>query len=165
MCLVSQLCLAVLQPHRLLPTRPLCPWDFPGKNTGVGCCFLPQEIFLTQDGTYISCIGRQILYHWATWKAHKILYRYFGNPFPYACWENPMDRGAWQATVHRIAKSQTWLSDWAHIIHIHIKRLIVLFNLHRWSHSLWSFRHLTYLTQQFLLEMFPSPQIVLINFL
>ena len=37
-----------LQPHRLLPTRFLCPWDYPGKNTGVGCHFLLQGIFLTQ---------------------------------------------------------------------------------------------------------------------
>ena len=29
------------------------------------------------------------------------------NSFQYSCLENPMDRGAWQATVHRIAKSQT----------------------------------------------------------
>ena len=29
------------------PTRLLCPWDFPGKNTGVGCHFLLQGIFLT----------------------------------------------------------------------------------------------------------------------
>ena len=27
------------------------------------------------------------------------------------CWENPMDRGAWQATVHGVAKSQTQLSN------------------------------------------------------
>ena len=32
-----------------------------------------------------------------------------GNPLQYSCLENPMDRGAWQATVHRAAKSQTWL--------------------------------------------------------
>ena len=31
------------------------------------------------------------------------------NPLQYSCLENPMDRGAWQATVHRIAKSQTQL--------------------------------------------------------
>ena len=29
-----------------------------------------------------------------------------GNPFQYSCLENPMDRGAWQATDHRVAKSQ-----------------------------------------------------------
>ena len=30
-----------------------------------------------------------------------------GNPLWYSCLENSMDRGAWQATVHRVAKSQT----------------------------------------------------------
>ena len=34
-----------------------------------------------------------------------------GNPLWYVCLENPMDRGAWQAIVHRVAKSQTRLSD------------------------------------------------------
>ena len=37
-----------LRPHGLMPTRLLCPWDFPGKNTGVGCHFLLQGIFPTQ---------------------------------------------------------------------------------------------------------------------
>ena len=31
-----------VQPHGLQPTRLLHPWDSPGKNTGVGCHFLPQ---------------------------------------------------------------------------------------------------------------------------
>ena len=31
-------------------------------------------------------------------------------PFQYSCLKNSMDRGAWQATVHGVAKSQTWLS-------------------------------------------------------
>ena len=30
---------------------------------------------------------------------------------PYSCLENPMDRGAWWAAVHGVAKSRTWLSD------------------------------------------------------
>ena len=30
-----------------------------------------------------------------------------GNPLQYSCLENPMDRGAWQATVYRVAKSRT----------------------------------------------------------
>ena len=30
-----------------------------------------------------------------------------GNPLQYSCLENPMDRGAWQATVHRVAKNWT----------------------------------------------------------
>ena len=32
-----------------------------------------------------------------------------GNPFQYSCLENPMDRGAWWATVHGATESQTWL--------------------------------------------------------
>ena len=34
-----------------------------------------------------------------------------GNPLQYSCLENPMDGGAWWATVHGVAKSQTGLSD------------------------------------------------------
>ena len=34
-----------------------------------------------------------------------------GNPLQYSCLENPMDRGAWQATVHGVTKSWTQLSN------------------------------------------------------
>ena len=34
-----------------------------------------------------------------------------GNPLQYSCLGNPMDRGVWQATVRRVIKSQTHLSD------------------------------------------------------
>ena len=34
-----------------------------------------------------------------------------GNPLQYSCLENPMDRGAWQATVYVVAKSWTQLSN------------------------------------------------------
>ena len=34
-----------------------------------------------------------------------------GNPLQYSCLENPMNRGAWWATVHGVTKSQTQLSD------------------------------------------------------
>ena len=47
-CLVTQLCLTLLRPHGLQPARLLCPWDFSGKNTGVGCHSLLQEIFPSQ---------------------------------------------------------------------------------------------------------------------
>ena len=35
----------------------------------------------------------------------------WSNPLQYSCLENPMDRGAWWATVHGVTKSQTQLSD------------------------------------------------------
>ena len=34
-----------------------------------------------------------------------------GNPLQYSCLENPMDRGAWRATVHGVAESRTRLND------------------------------------------------------
>ena len=36
-------------PCGLQPTRFLCPWDYPGKNTGVGCHFLLLGIFPAQE--------------------------------------------------------------------------------------------------------------------
>ena len=55
--LVARSCLNLLQPPGLYLTRLLYPWDFPGKNTGVGCCFLLQGIFPTHG----SNLPRQ---HW-----------------------------------------------------------------------------------------------------
>ena len=42
-----------------------------------------------------------------------------GIPLQYSCLENPMDRGAWWAAVHRVAKSQTRLSDFTFTFHFH----------------------------------------------
>ena len=42
-----------------------------------------------------------------------------GTPLQYSCLENPMDGGAWQAVVHRVAKSRTWLSDFTFTFHFH----------------------------------------------
>ena len=39
-----------------------------------------------------------------------------GNPLQYYCLENPMDRGAWQATVHVVAKSWTRLSNFTYLL-------------------------------------------------
>ena len=40
---VAQSCLTLCNPHGRQPARLLCPWDCPGKSTGVGChCLLPQ---------------------------------------------------------------------------------------------------------------------------
>ena len=42
-----------------------------------------------------------------------------GNPLQYSCLENSMGRGAWWATVHGVAKSQTQLSDFPFTFHFH----------------------------------------------
>ena len=46
-CLDPNLCLALLRRHGLKLARLLCPWDFPGKNTGMGCHSLLRGIFPT----------------------------------------------------------------------------------------------------------------------
>ena len=43
-----------------------------------------------------------------------------GNPLWNSCLENPMDRGAWWATVHGVAKSQTQLNDLT--LHLHLNK-------------------------------------------
>ena len=42
-----------------------------------------------------------------------------GNPLQYSCLENPMDRGAWWAAVHGVAKSRARLSDFTFTFHFH----------------------------------------------
>ena len=61
LCSVTQLC-PTLWPHKLQPVRLLWPWNFPGRNTGVGCHFLLQRIFRTQGSNqHFLC---QVPYHW-----------------------------------------------------------------------------------------------------
>ena len=40
-----------------------------------------------------------------------------GNPLQYSCLKNPMNGGAWWATLHGIAKSRTWLNDFTFTFH------------------------------------------------
>ena len=42
-----------------------------------------------------------------------------GTPLQYSCLENPIDGGAWWATVHGVAKSRTWLSELTFTFHFH----------------------------------------------
>ena len=57
---VTQLYPTLLRLHGLWPARLLCSWNFPSKNTGVGCHFLLQGIFLTQG----SNLHLLYLLHW-----------------------------------------------------------------------------------------------------
>ena len=41
------------------------------------------------------------------------------SPLQYSCLEHPMDRGAWKAAVHGVAKSQIGLSDFTFTFHFH----------------------------------------------
>ena len=67
---------AQLRPHGKLPASLLCLWDFPGKNTGVGCHFLLQGIFLTHESN--PCL--------LTWQADSLLSEPPGKPHHSHCY-------------------------------------------------------------------------------
>ena len=77
-----------VMPIFLLPTSPRVPWWLSGK----------ESVFNAGDMASIPGSGR------FPGKGN-------GNPLQYSCLENPMNRGAWWAAVHRVAKSRTRLSD------------------------------------------------------
>ena len=65
-------------------------------------------------------------------------------------WEIVEDRGAWHAAVHRVAKSQTWLSDWTTTIHKH-------YRIHVYAYvSMKRTRKLYYFQWEFLVMIFNS---------
>ena len=68
----------------------------------------------------------------------------YSNPPPYSCLENLMNRGAWQATVQCITKSQTWLKQHSPHTHTTIWYLCILqncnYNKFNWYTSPQSYR-------------------------
>ena len=66
MCQVASITSDSLRLYRMWLARLLCPYDSPGKNTGLGCNALLQRMFLTQGSNLClvsTCICRQVLYH------------------------------------------------------------------------------------------------------
>ena len=61
--LVTQPCLTLSDPMDYSPPDSSCPWDSPGKSTGVWCHFLLQGIFLTQGSNRGLLRSRRILHH------------------------------------------------------------------------------------------------------
>ena len=68
--LVAQSCPALCNPTDYL-TRFLCPWDFSGKNPGVGCHFLLQGMFPNQGLNLGPLHCRQIPYHLSHQEGHR----------------------------------------------------------------------------------------------
>ena len=62
------------QPHGLYLARLLCPWDFPGKNIGMGSHSLLRRISWPRDLTQVPCIAARFLTIWAIRHAHVCSY-------------------------------------------------------------------------------------------
>ena len=52
--------------------------------------------------------------------------RRHGNPLQYSCLEHPMDRGAWQGTVHRVSKSRAQLKQLGMQAHTQCVSVVIL---------------------------------------
>ena len=102
-----------VQPCGLYPTRLLCPWDSPDKSTGVGFHFFASDF--ERPDLSLSIIQEVLVVE--NLPANAGVIGDTGSipgsggghdtPLQYSCLENPMDRGAWWATVHGDHKSQT----------------------------------------------------------
>ena len=112
-----------LWPHGLQPTRLLCPWNSPGKNTVVSCHFLLQGIFPTQGlnqsllglpalagGLFIRWIIHQVDYS-TTWKAlfHSVVHVWLhkvSSCFPERLHHFTFQSLIWEA--HALYLCNTW---------------------------------------------------------
>ena len=65
-CLVTKSCLTLFRPHGLQPVRLLCPHDSPRRILRCFAISCSKGSFWPRDWTQVSCIGRWILYHWAS---------------------------------------------------------------------------------------------------
>ena len=73
--LVAKSCQTLLQPHELQPTRLLCPQIFQARILLWVVISSSRESSWPRDQIPVSCIGRQILYHWATREVHFYKYK------------------------------------------------------------------------------------------
>ena len=113
---LSSLLLSFLELERKNQTRIY--W-----KTGVNSTFSYSSWIIpwTEEPCRLQSVGSQRIGHdWVTNTFTCMTFSTTFVPFPprrssdllqYSCWENPMDRGAWRATVHRVPNSWTWLSD------------------------------------------------------
>ena len=69
-CLVPKLYLTLLWPHGLQSARLICPWDFPGMNTGMGSHLLLQGIFDQMNLCFLC------------WQGDSLPLSYLGSPAP-----------------------------------------------------------------------------------
>ena len=101
-------------PHRRQPTWLPCPWDFPVKNSGVGCHFTHTHTHTHQGfpgGSEVKASARNAGDLGSIPGSGRSPGEENGNPLQHSCLENPMDGGAWWAIVHGVAKSWARLSD------------------------------------------------------
>ena len=109
--------------------RLLCPWNSPGKNTGMGSHLLLQGIFPTQESNPGLLLCRQILYHLShlgspkgswnhdahhKWGSHLWWLQFFS--LQNLCWFPGFGEGVLLSPVYRNMHSVMLLSSWKEIL-------------------------------------------------
>ena len=85
-------------------------------KTQSNCCIVANYLYLVLLGYFGGFLFSRAL----IWYPPGNLFREGnGTPLHYSCLENPMDGGAWWATIHGVAKSRTRLSDFTLTFHFH----------------------------------------------
>ena len=101
----------VPSPH-LFKSRLLCPWNSPGKNTGVGCHSLPQGIFPTErSNSGLPHCGQTFFFNFIFLLYNTVLVLAYIDMNLGKLQETVKDRRAWHAVVCVVTKSWTQLSD------------------------------------------------------
>ena len=89
--LVAKLCPTLLRHHGLQPACLLCPWDFLARKLELVAICSSRGSSPPRGWTgasYISCVGRQILYHWATREAQLTILMHFTKILGYDWWSD-----------------------------------------------------------------------------
>ena len=89
------------------------------STTDHGTVQMMPVIFLCEKQARNYSLGIQIMQFLALQALGQKIGEGNGTPLQYSCLENPMDGGAWWATVHGVAKSRTQLSDFPFTFHFH----------------------------------------------
>ena len=130
--------LTLCNPVDFSPARLLCPWDFPGKNTGVGCNFLLQGIFLNQGSNL------RLLH----WQADSLLLSHQGSPNIWIQSILHLDHlHKYQPMIHSsllpfIIAIWFWLMKWIYILRQDKKKLNIKASVFAWASSSLSSVHL-----------------------
>ena len=85
-------------------------------NSNFSSLHFHSTILLETNHHLLTCLSRKALTLLYSWQPFLLLFSLLhgegdGTPLQYSCLENPMDGGAWWASVHGVAKSRTRLSD------------------------------------------------------